>query len=294
MRTLLPVPFLLAAALVAAPALGYGPNLLANPGFATDLNGWENTPSTDWKATDSDGNPSSGSASLAFNGANGTYGPFQCIPVTAGTKYVASGSFFGPATLPAEALPRVLIRWRSGAACDNGLGGHDGEGSAQRDVWQDVSNLATAPAGAIRAQVWYGWYGPAGQFVNGALVDAAYFGIGSCAPSPTTLCLNQGRFAVSVQFNAAGQAPAAAKTIPLADDSGGFWFFDASNTELLVKVLNGCGLNSRYWVFAAGLTDVHVTISVTDTRTGGVRTYNNPLGHVFDAVTDTGAFATCP
>ena len=36
------------------------------------------------------------------------------------------------------------------------------------------------------------------------------------------------------------------------------WFFQAENVEAVVKVLNGCGINDRYWVFAGGLTDVKV------------------------------------
>ena len=51
----------------------------------------------------------------------------------------------------------------------------------------------------------------------------------------------------------------------LTDDSGYLWFFDADNIELIVKVLDGCGVNNRYWVFAGGLTNVEVDIIVTDT-----------------------------
>ena len=71
-------------------------------------------------------------------------------------------------------------------------------------------------------------------------------------------------------------------------------FLDPTNVELTVKVLNGCGVNQRYWVFASGLTNQAVTISVTDTKTGTTRTYNNPQGRVFRTRLDTGAFATCP
>ena len=34
--------------------------------------------------------------------------------------------------------------------------------------------------------------------------------------------------------------------------------------------------------------------AATDTQTGQVKTYLNPLGQAANAVTDTGAFATCP
>ena len=74
-----------------------------------------------------------------------------------------------------------------------------------------------------------------------------------------------------------------------------FWFFDANNLEFLVKVINGCGLNSRYWVYAAATTDVEYTMTVTDTlRNNTTRTYFNSLGTASPAITDSSAFATCP
>jgi hypothetical protein len=81
---------------------------------------------------------------------------------------------------------------------------------------------------------------------------------------------------------------------PLQNDSGLFYFFDSSNVDALVKVLNGCSINNRYWVFAGGTTDVEYTLTVTDTRNGTQKQYFNPAGRPFAPVTDTSAFATCP
>ena len=67
-----------------------------------------------------------------------------------------------------------------------------------------------------------------------------------------------------------------------------------ANWEMLVKVLDGCDVNDRWWVFYATTTDVGFTLRVRDTATGEVRDYPNPLGHRADAVTDTSAFDTCP
>jgi hypothetical protein len=83
------------------------------------------------------------------------------------------------------------------------------------------------------------------------------------------------------------------RAVALTGDTGYFTFFDAANVEVLVKVLNGCGLNSRYWTFAGGLTDVNVILTVTDTQTGSVQTYTNPQGTPFQPIQDTNAFATC-
>jgi CSLREA domain-containing protein len=115
----------------------------------------------------------------------------------------------------------------------------------------------------------------------------------ACSPGSEQLCLNGSRFRVTARFTSGGQ-PTAAHAVTLTGDTGLFWFFDPTNVELTVKVLNGCGVNQRYWVFASGLTNQAVEIFVTDTETAATRTYNNPQGRVFRARLDTGAFPTCP
>ena len=60
---------------------------------------------------------------------------------------------------------------------------------------------------------------------------------------------------------------------------------------MVLKVLDGCALNQHRWVFAAGLTDVGVTMSVTDTETGVEKLYGNPVGTAFQPVQDLEAFA---
>jgi hypothetical protein len=86
----------------------------------------------------------------------------------------------------------------------------------------------------------------------------------------------------------------AAHAVRLTDDSGYLWFFAASNVEVIVKVLNACALNSRYWVFAGGLTNVRTVITVTDSETGMLKSYTNPQGTAFQPIQDTSAFQTCP
>ena len=77
-------------------------------------------------------------------------------------------------------------------------------------------------------------------------------------------------------------------------DSVLFWFFASDNWEQLVKVIDGCGETSRYWVYGAAATDVEAVVRVTDTLRGVVREYNNSLSHQAPALTDSAAFATCP
>jgi len=94
-----------------------------------------------------------------------------------------------------------------------------------------------------------------------------------CVPDATTLCLGEGRFLVRAFYDSGAGLTGAARALPLTADSGGFWFFGPDNFELLVKVLDGCGVNGNFWIYAAGLTDVEVDLIVTDTWTGRVRVY---------------------
>jgi len=112
---------------------------------------------------------------------------------------------------------------------------------------------------------------------------------GSCAPSATRLCLNGGRFAVEARWATQGQT-GTGQAVPLAGgDTGYFWFFDANNVEVVLKVLDGRPLNGKFWVFYGALSDVEYTLTVTDTVAGTVKTYTNPSGRLA-SVADTGAF----
>jgi len=115
----------------------------------------------------------------------------------------------------------------------------------------------------------------------------------ACSPTSTDLCLNNNRYRVSATWQTSTSS-GVGTAVALTGDTGYFWFFSSNNVEMVVKVLNGCGLNSRYWVFAGGLTNVFVTIQVTDTQTGAVKFYTNPINTAFQPIQDTAAFATCP
>lgn len=117
---------------------------------------------------------------------------------------------------------------------------------------------------------------------------------GSCVASATALCLNQDRFKVETEWKTTAGAVGVGNAVELTADTGYFWFFGTDNVEVIVKVLDACGFNARYWVFGAGLTDVEVLLRVTDTQTGAVRSYTNQLGTPFKPLQDTNAFSTCP
>jgi concanavalin A-like lectin/glucanase superfamily protein/beta-propeller repeat-containing protein len=127
------------------------------------------------------------------------------------------------------------------------------------------------------------------EAMHGLVADKAT----TCTAGSTVLCLNENRFKVTATFDAGGGNSGTAHTVQLTPDTGYLWFFGSSNVEVVVKVLNGCGLGGHYWVFAGGLTDVKVVMTVTDTATGAVKTYTNPAHTKFQPIQDTSAFATC-
>jgi hypothetical protein len=138
---------------------------------------------------------------------------------------------------------------------------------------------------------------------NASMADGFRFLVSHARPDPApsgcvageaALCLNHGRFRVEVSWDAGGTSGPGRVVPGAAADSGLFWFFGPDNWELLVKVIDGCALNGRYWVFSAATTDVHYVLTVTDTSNGTVKRYENPAGMPAAATTDTSGFATCP
>lgn len=116
-----------------------------------------------------------------------------------------------------------------------------------------------------------------------------------CTPGTNTLCLNAGRFQVTADWQKKDGTTGKGTSVGLTTDTGYFWFFAPTNIEVVTKVLAFCAnpFNS-YWVFAAGLTNVQVTLTYTDTKNGTIVTKINPQGTAFAPVQDTSAFLTCP
>lgn len=112
-----------------------------------------------------------------------------------------------------------------------------------------------------------------------------------CVADAETLCLQDSRYAVAVEWRTAdGRSGAGRAVLDGTNDSGVFTFFDAANWEILIKVLDGCTVNGHMWVYGASTTDLGYTITVTDTATGDVRRYSNQAGRPAAAITDAKAF----
>ena len=137
------------------------------------------------------------------------------------------------------------------------------------------------PGGAIRGNL------------NGGVGIAAQESPSSCTAGDTTLCLNSNRFKAEASWKTPDGKTGVGHGVRLTADSGYFWFFNSDNAEMIVKSLNACSAFNSQWVFSSGLTNVQVTLKVTDTQTGKTRTYTNPLGAPFQPIQDTAAFA-CP
>ena len=119
--------------------------------------------------------------------------------------------------------------------------------------------------------------------------------IDPCAADDETFCFLNDRFRVRVEWLNFSSETGTGHVVdqPVSDNSGVFWFFDDGNWEMLVKVLDGCDINDRFWVFSAATTNVEYTLTVTDTQSGAEVSYTNPLGNAAAALTDTQALAVC-
>ena len=126
-------------------------------------------------------------------------------------------------------------------------------------------------------------------------------GGGPCSADATTLCLpGNDRFKVTLFFDTvqgpgnSGDAQAISLNSLGITKGGILHFGDSGNPEVLVKVLDGCGINNRWWVFYAATTNVGFELTVEDTVANLTKVYTNPDIHPADTITDTQAFATCP
>ncbi len=116
--------------------------------------------------------------------------------------------------------------------------------------------------------------------------------VGTCTPDSETLCLQDSRYEVHVDWWTGSGETGTAKAVPEGtNDSGLFRFFDRDNWEILIKVLDGCTVNGHVWVYGASTTDQGYSIRVTDTVDGEAKEYRNEAGRPAPAITDNEAFS---
>jgi len=290
------------AVALSAPALADAPNVLANGSFDLSSAGWERFGAAGdaaWVPTDAGGYPRSGSlrlSSAADTLAVEAMSP--CVPLVPGQTYAVSGrAWVDPVVNGAQDFTGVGLQVYSEPSCTGaeGLWGLVGISRVtQIGRWQSIGGTFPAAEGMRSARVRISLvHPPENPGPLDAYFDDFYVRAHSCAADPTTLCLGGGRFRVTVVWGT-GTDGGPGWAVPSTDDAGAFWFFSPENIEVTVKVLDGCSLNQRFWVFAAGLTDVGVLLLVQDMETGEFWQSTSARGQPFSTVTDTDAFATCP
>jgi hypothetical protein len=137
--------------------------------------------------------------------------------------------------------------------------------------------LATSPDGLPTVLWSHGADTTTPPCPGGTAIFSRQLTIGCGAPG--AFCVDSGRFHVALDYHDPRRALlGTGNGVALTADSGYFWFFAHDNVEVVVKVLDGRASNGHYWVFYGGLTDVGFTLTVTDTATGAVRTFEHPAG----------------
>jgi hypothetical protein len=230
-------------------------------------------------------------------GSDGCWYFYPAVASDAGNNLVM---VFGRSCSDEYAGIRFTARSTSDASLAPSVPLKDGEGSyvvpvgigEQTNRWGDFFGAAVDPADSRR--IWMvGEYAAARDTWGTWVGQTEVAGAGGCQASLTALCLAGGRFLATASWRKGDGAAGQGAAVPITADTGYFWFFNPENIEVVIKVLNACSVNGRYWVFAGGLTNVEVTLSVTDTQTGENRTYTNPLGTAFHPLQDTSAFRAC-
>ena len=222
------------------------------------------------------------------------------------TSYVDLGAVTTPASGLARTIPisltaptapgvyHVIAAFRADVTAGNVMSATNY--TVGQDVWNNGDDVADWSADRIAVANGSGTVLADYLFPGGNVpvyVPATSFtvvvgggGGGGCATSGPTLCLLS-RFRLSVAWKNPydGGTTGIGTAVPYSANTGMFWFFDAPNLELMVKVLDGTGVNGHFWLLYGALSDVEYTITVADSASGAVKTYHNPprtLGSVAD------------
>ena len=111
---------------------------------------------------------------------------------------------------------------------------------------------------------------------------------------PQTLCLRSGDFQIRTTWSTSTESGVGTPVEAGTEDTGLFWFFQPTNWELMVKVLDGCEINGHLWVLAGGTTDVGYRLEIERTEDSLVWSRDNPLGQRSPSIIDVEAFPCIP
>ena len=172
-------------------------------------------------------------------------------------------------------------------------------GNAQGRTARTVSDTTAFPCtaaeiAAARAKAADGGVAPLGSSEMPALVQASLGRLSAgaetgCEPGEAVLTLGGG-YAVGMCFETRDGQIGDARDWGLdSSQSGLLYFFDRNNAEVLIKVLDACGVNGHRWVFVAPVTDLAFNL-VVRSPDGEVWTHTNRLGQTAEAKSDVSAF----
>jgi len=278
-----------------------GPNLVTNGAFDTSTAGWQHDSDVVWSSDDAGGNPASGSLEIRNDddAPVGDEDAEQCFALDPGTyDFHADFRLLDQTPL---GTANVELKLYSQAGCPDAQQVDSrvlAVGTA-REAWTPLQAIGVdVPAGVASAKLKLESIKTGAGTLVGRYdrVSFAAQGVpgGECTPATNVLCLRGNRFQATADWMTGLGTSGAGVAVQLTDDTGYFWFFDPANVEMVVKVLDGCPVSGRYWVYAGGLTDVGVTLTVTDAQTGAEAVYLNPLGTPFVTITDVNALDACP
>ncbi len=111
----------------------------------------------------------------------------------------------------------------------------------------------------------------------------------TCSLRSTGLTLAGGYRVEACWESGDGQSGSAVDWRLPSSQSGILYFFERDNAEVLIKVLDACGVNGRRWVFVAPVTDLGLRLRVT-APDGTPWDYENGVGSVASPRSDTAAF----
>jgi hypothetical protein len=70
-------------------------------------------------------------------------------------------------------------------------------------------------------------------------------------------------FSVAVEWSTPdGALKGEAFAVPTSDEGGYFWFFNATNPEVYVKIVDGTPVNGRWWIFISSTTNLEYKVHV--------------------------------
>ena len=138
---------ILMVAAIASPA--FAVNIVTNPSFAGNMNGWSAPPSTVYDgANDATGIPGSGSAQSTFaaSGASTLLSISQCIAAGPG-NYTFGGKVLIPNGQSVTGSGIILVSYFSGPDCSTGFLNLSSTSTATTGSFVPISGTFTAPAG---------------------------------------------------------------------------------------------------------------------------------------------------